>query len=354
MNNKLTNQAHLSIETIKGPALEAGRLYGKIFEPMIMGFCSQELKPDETKLNYARECWSHIDKSAPKSAEFMRGMAEGARLSLDHITLLSLHEEIVHQPHCTAFAATGKATEDGSTLVGMNWDWASNLYPWAGLLRLEVTGDPKMLAYHYPGLWASAGINEYGLSLMWTGSGYLPPVRPIVGLPTYVIIAEILRRRNVAEVAEYLQSITHAGCFIFFIGDPSGVVAVIEAAPGKLSIQRSNHVLSRANHYENNQLIECSKQDLNYNKDLTTTCYRAERMTNLLEENHGRLTIETAKNILTDRDGNGPFIHQFPFGQRAHKLEGMTIDSLLADCNNKVLWTCRGGREPGPWQSLTL
>jgi hypothetical protein len=32
----------------------------------------------------------------------------------------------------------------------------------------------------------------------------------------------------------------------------------------------------------------------------------------------------------------------------------MTLDSLIAVCQERVLSTCRGGRKPGPWQHLTV
>ena len=41
-------------------------------------------------------------------------------------------------------------------------------------------------------------------------------------------------------------------------------------------------------------------------------------------------------------------------GQDASTLRALTIDSLLADCKNRALHTCRGGRTPGPWQMIEV
>jgi len=321
-----------------------------------MGFCRQEVKPDKARLAFARKCWKHVERDAPSSAAFMKGMARGAHLSTDHIALLLLHEEIFHmrEPHCTAFAATGKATRGGKTIVAMNWDWSTNLYPWAGLLRLSIKGDPRLLTYHFPGLWAGAGINEHGLAFMWTGSGYLPEIKPIVGMPTYVVIAEMLRRRNVEEVLAFLKSIRHAGSFIFFLGDASGKTVVIEGMPGRLSIERSDGAISRANHYTCDDMVRCSNQNLNTGNPMQTTLRRGPRMAAMMREYEGRISPTTAKKIMTDRHGKWPWIHAFPGGPDGVSLGGMTIDSLFAVCQDRVLWTCRGGREPGPWQSVTV
>jgi hypothetical protein len=312
-----------------------------------------ELQPDAKKLRYARKCWDHVVREAPHSARFMRGMAKGANLSIEHITLLTLHEEIVHTPHCTAFAATGEATRAGKTLVAMNWDWSPHLYPWPGLVRLDVRGAPRTLNYHYPGLWASAGINEHGVALMWTGAGYMPIVRPVVGVPTYVLIAEILRRKNTRSCIDYLRCIKQAGSFIFFIGDAQGDIAVIEAVPGRLEVVRGGWTMSRANHYECGSLVRCSTQKLSRSPAITSR-YRAKRMADLMRRNSGKLTESAAKAIMTDRESAWPSRHQFPAGPARDSLSGMTIDSHIAVCEDRALWTCRGGRVPGPWQRVKV
>lgn len=328
--------------------MDCGVAYGQAFEPQIMGFCRMELEPDRKRLGYARRCWQHVEKDAPASARFMKGMAKGAHLSLEHVTLLALHEEIVHTKHCSAFAAS----RGDCPIVAMNWDWSTPKYPWAGLLKLKMTGSPRMVTYHYPGLWAGAGVNEHGVALMWTGSGYFPQIQPVVGLPTYVIIAEILRRKTVRQAISYVERVKQAGAFIFFVGDAAGDTAVIEAIPGRVDHVRGD-ALSRANHYMCDAIVAGSRQKLT-RKDAVSTRYRGRRMEALMKKYAGRITPAAARKILTDRDGPWPWIHQFPGGARQHELADMTIDSLFADCRERVLHTCRGGRVPGKWQTVAL
>jgi isopenicillin-N N-acyltransferase-like protein len=342
----------LTMTEIRGTPRACGRAYGEAFETPILGFCKMELQPDARKIRYAKKCWPHVLKHAPASAEMIRGIAEGARLSLDHAILLTLHEEIFHAPHCTAFIATGDATREGKTIVAQNWDWNPQLYPWAGLLRLRTKGAPRAALYHYPGLWACAGVNDRGLSLMWTGGGYLPKVAPIVGVPTYVLIAEIMRRATVEEAVAYLTALPIAGCFLFFLGDASGAAAVVEGAAGKMSVDRSGSLMVRANHYACREIVACSRQHKNLKTKNATTAYRSSRMDKLTSNHRGRITPKVARAILTDRGGSWPWLHQFPRADQAD-LGGITVDSLFAVCEERVLWTCRGGRIPGPWQSLS-
>jgi predicted choloylglycine hydrolase len=335
----------LQLHRLRGTAAAVGEAYGRTFEQSIMGFAHQELKPDKTKLAYARKCWKHVEKAAPHSARLMKGIARGANLSIEHITLLSLHEEVMHMPHCTAFAASGASTRGGDAVVAMNWDWDSHLWPWSGLLHLTVKGSPRMATYHYPGLWAGAGVNEHGNAFMWTGSGYAPRLKPVVGVPTYVLIYEILRRRTVRDALRFLHDVIHAGSFIFFLGDATGDIAVVEGMPGRLSVDQSADALGRANHYENPDVVKASKQAPSTDKRNNSSCYRSWRMWQLLEQHHGRISAAVSKTILIDRSGTGQWINQFPHGKGKVALGGMTIDSLVADCKRRTLHTCRGGRE---------
>lgn len=328
-----------------------GAEYGRLFEHEIMGFCRAELKPDQRKLDYASRCWPLIETWAPQSASFMKGMAQGAHLSLEHVVLLALHEEIGHMPHCTAFGATGAATRGGKAILAQNWDWATNLYPWAGLLRYAIRGKPRILTYQYPGLWASAGINEHGLALMWTGAGYMPRIRPVVGVPTYVIIAELLHRRSVKDALDYLGRVKHAGSFIFFLGDTGADVALVEAVPRAMEVVRGVDILTRGNHYMCDRIRRFSRQRIGRG---TTTAYRTARMEKLVQQYRGRLTTAAAKRILTDRHGKYPWLHQLPGGPKGHELAAMTVDSLIAVCQDRILHTCRGGRVAGPWQTVAV
>ena len=287
----------------------------------------------------------------------MRGMAEGAGISLDHIVLTTLHEEIfVLDTHCTAFAATDSATRSGNALVAMNWDWNTNLHRWPGLLRLDVQDWPRMLTYHYPGLWAGAGINEAGMAFMWTGAGFFPRRKELAeGVPTYVLINEILRRSTVGETLEFLDSVPFAGAFIFFLGDADGRTALVEGLPDHMTVVEDQDTVTRANHYECPPARSASRQEIPEPEE-STTCYRAGRMEELISENRGRLDVAEGRRIMTDRDGEWPWLHQYPgrTGRDAITLRAMTIDSLIADCENRVLHTCRGGRTPGPWQRVPV
>jgi predicted choloylglycine hydrolase len=345
----------LSLITLKGTLRQCGETYGEMFEPRLIGFAHQEVKPDPKRLAYAARCWRYIEKDAPCSAEFMQGVAAGAHLPIEHITLISLHEEICHLPHCTAFLATGEATADRKTYNGQNWDFAATYYPWTTLLRLETGESFHTITYAFPGLWACAGINDAGLSLMWTTTGVLPLVAPEVGIPTYVVIAEILRRRTVAEAVSYIQSVKLAGAFNFMLADAGGCLAAVEALPDYVWVDQSGLTLCRANHYIGDDTARLSEQDISGDERKTfSTKYRRNRMADLLHKYYGKINPEVARQILTDRADEWPFLHQYPEGEAGRESAVLSVDSFFAVSEDRVFHTCRGGRKPGPWQEVAL
>jgi isopenicillin-N N-acyltransferase like protein len=335
------SEKQLDLVTLKGSFREAGASYGKHFYRELAGFMMQEVAPTPARRAYAKRCWEQVRRYAPASAAFMRGMSRGSGLSVEEVTLLSLHEEIIHQMHCSAIAATGAATQTGHALIAQNWDWKSWRFPWAGLLRLQIKGAPRMLTYHYPGLWASLGVNQHGLSLVWTGGGYWPRLKPKVGIPTYSLIFEILQLKTVDEALKLLEKNQHAGCFLFFLGDAKGNIAVVEGIPGRLQVDRSQDRFSRANHYECPDIVRASRQRLPPKKK-SNTRVRGEIISKLLYKVRQH-SVSTMQSVLTSNKE----IYGF---EKAH----MTIDSFVIDCRKKTLFVSRGGHFPGKWRTYRV
>ena len=323
----------------RGTANSCGRDYGDSHAEAIEAFLAMEVAPNPHRLSYARRCWKRLSEWEPGIVEFIRGMAEGSRRPLEEIVLLLLHEEIVHTKNCTGFGATNRGTRDGSAIVGQNWDWAQVLYPWSSLLRLRTDTMPATLTYAYPGLWTSAGINEYGVSLVWTGAGYFPKIQPRAGIPTYVLIAGILASRNCREAITLLKRTPVAGCFIFLLADADGEVWLVEGMPGSIALVQCQDVISRANHYECADICSRARQRVPPASMKANTRSRRNRMVELLEAHKGRLDGKRAQTLLCDHGVQpGLNICQHPVPGRT----GLTIDSFYALPSRKEFWIARG------------
>jgi hypothetical protein len=322
----------------RGTARDCGRAYGSSQAEAIGAFLYQQLQPDSLRLAYAERCSKVLGEWEKPVFEFAQGMAEGSGKSLQEIVLLLLHEEIGHVHNCTAIGATRKGTVDGSAVIAQNWDWSGSLYPWSSLLRLHTDSMPATLTYTFPGLWASAGMNEHGLSLVWTSSGCYPDVPPDVGIPTYALIAGILTRRTCREAITLLQNTRNAGAFIFFLADAIGDVCVIEGVPGKVHLVDCIDVITRANHFESEEMCQLSNQDVPP-KLSPNSVSRATRMRDLAKTHRGQINGELVATFLTDH-GVEPGLNICQHPSAGNSV--LTLDSFYLLPAKRAIWIARG------------
>ena len=71
-----------------------------------------------------------------------------------------------------------------------------------------------------------------------------------------------LRRKDVHSAVRYLKNTKNAGCYVFLIADKKGNGAVVEAVPGRVEADKSSDVITRANHFELEGIVEASKQKI--------------------------------------------------------------------------------------------
>jgi hypothetical protein len=320
----------------RGTARDCGRDYGSSQAEAIGAFSQQQLQPDARRLGYAEHCTKILGEWEKPIFEFIQGMAEGSGRSLQETVLLLLHEEIGHAHSCTAIGATRNATIDRSSVIGQNWDWSNSLYPWSSLLRLHIDSMPATLTYTYPGLWAAAGMNERGLSLVWTSSPSFPMFPSDEGIPTYALIAGILTRRTCREAITLLQNTRNAGPFIFFLADATGEVWVIEALPGKVYPVECTDLIARANHFESEEMCRVSHQDVPSPNSMS----RARRMADLARAHRGQISGELVSTFLCDH-GVGPGLD---ICQHATSLNHwiLSLDSFYLLPSKREIWMARG------------
>jgi hypothetical protein len=340
------------IVELRGAPRECGRSYGEQMAESITGYAMQDatmgasladccagIQPDPEHLAYAHKCGEVLRAWDTGIAQFAAGMAEATGRSFEEVVLLLLMEEIGHTKYCTALGATGTGTLDGSPAIAQNWDGISELYPWAHLTRYLPEDRPAVLFYSYPGLWASTGMNEYGLGLLWTSTGIYPPVRPVVGVPTYALIAGLLAQKTCRDALQLLERTTFAGCFNFFMADAKGEVWVVEGMPGNFEAVPCVSVISRANHYECRSICERSSQKLPDTGMAVNTAPRAQRAKELLEEQRGRVDPSVIEAILTDHGVKpGWDICQHPVPMR----DRLTLDSMYILPQKREFWIARG------------
>ncbi len=206
---------------------------------------------------------------------------------------------------CSSFAVAGDKSEDGSLILGRNFDFyvgdafAENkvvafVNPEKGIPFMMVTW-PGMIG-------AVSGMNNEGLTVTINAGKSKIPL--IAKTPISILTREILQyAKNIDEAIAIAKKRKVFVAESIMVGSAHDKKAVlIEVSPHKLGVYEmpENHQLISTNHFQS----DAYKNDKRNKKHIINSHsqYRYERMTELLAQN-GKLNPEKAAAILRNKDG---------------------------------------------------
>jgi isopenicillin-N N-acyltransferase-like protein len=328
---------------ISGDAYDRGFEYGEKQKNPITRFIdtfyvefSEGNLSKEAALRYASKHTPYIEDYSPEVMEELKGIAEGSEKKLEELVMVALHEEKgAFNEKCTALGATGEATVDGETFVGQNWDMATNVW-WDGdmpsLLKIRRGNKPDVLAYVYPGFQSAAGMNSNGICMSWNS---VPRIELKVGVPTYIIIADLLRQPTIGDALNSVLRADRAGCFNFMIGDDTEVYNV-EATPHHIDIRYVETCFGHGNHFVSDKIS--GLQDMSKMK--ASTILRHNRMNRMLKKKFGNIILEDCMDMFRDHTG-------YPFCICSHPepeldKNGLTWASWVQVPRKREWWISHG------------
>jgi isopenicillin-N N-acyltransferase-like protein len=224
-------------------------------------------------------------------------------------------------------AAGPPDTADGRSFVGQTWDWMASVYGLSSMLLWKRSQGPHLLAYAYPGLWVGAGLNSAGLALCWTSGDGLGIAGPRVGIPSYVLIAQMLYQDSLDAALEEARRATHAGWFTFVMADAEGRLANVEGTPQELAIERHQGHLARVL-FGSRQITRTPEGPIPYHE-------RCGMMYEMLAEARGTIDL--------------PKFQEF-FGPTCAIANGGTIDAMVFDTTSREAWLSRVQGEARRWK----
>jgi hypothetical protein len=330
--------AEFSLTEITGKPRERGRQYGAKFKDATAAFLDREIYrtfaagPRPTRddlLRYAAACAKEVKAFSPLVHDELEGMAEGSGLRLEELVLVTLHEELWHRgdlpkvEHCTAVAVGPKGREAGDTFVGQTWDWMESVRGLSSVLLWRRPEGPDLLAYAYPGLWVGAGLNAAGVALVWTSAG---AGGPRVGVPSYVLIAQMLYQDSLKAALDEARRAKHAGYFTFVLGDGGGQLANVEGSPKDRAVELSRGRMVR--HYYGSRRMHGVGEGEEAPRN-----ERCRRVHEVLDRREGRAELATLEAVFADRE----------VGQAA-------LDVMVFNATRRVALLSRGPGHQTRWQ----
>jgi isopenicillin-N N-acyltransferase-like protein len=311
----------------------------------------------QSKLRHAHKHLPFVEEYSPQVMAEMQGIAKGSGRSIDEVLLISLHEELSGfssslSHSCTTFSATGRATRQHISYLCQTWDISPDLCSNARphIMQAQREDAPNSLAFIYPGMIAGAGINSAGIAISWNS---VPRLKIQPGVPTYVIIAEVLRQTTIGEALAAIFRAKSAGCFNFMLADETEIYS-IEATPDKIGMLYSSHSLGHANHYVSDVLRMSQDIATVGQRHSASSIVRYYRVNRLLEEADGEIDLAVCQNILQDHVN-------YPQSICRHKVAYLDARRSSATCASWVIipstrqwWVTRGPACENPFVKYVL
>lgn len=191
---------------VSGPPRRLGQLIGEAARDEIQRFCDVALDrvggaapfPREVALEVARNSIPIAGRYAPRSLDELRGIAEGASVSLEEVMLLQVRNQLASSADagCTSVALLPEPLSGRGPVVAQNWDNAPELDPFIVVLTRRPEDGPASMTIGPAGLIGYIGFNDQAMAACLNT---LPaPSRPL-GVPHYFILREILRTRSLEK-----------------------------------------------------------------------------------------------------------------------------------------------------------
>ncbi|MBN1180181.1 MAG: hypothetical protein JXD18_13300 [Anaerolineae bacterium] len=327
----------LPVVDVKGSHRQVGRQVGEAMQETIRRILERTwASPPEGKsraemLEAAQRFLAHTRPVYPQYVEEISGIAEAIDRPLEEV-FAALCEELWEGAFwrgCTDFAARGRATVDGSTLLAHTNDLDPEAEEDMVILRVQAGDEPEFLAVSVGGLGWSAGFNAAGIGL--TGNEVTSnDVR--AGVPRLLVVRAILAARRLGEAMDACLLPQRASSYNNIIADADGEVYSMEGSATDCEpIYIDGDILAHANHYVSAPMRRFEAGQ----SSISGSVIRHNRAWRLLRENVGRLSPELFRVLLADHAN-------YPVSICKHGLESVTVFSMIVNLNERRAWIGRG------------
>lgn len=250
----------------------------------------------------------------------MRGIAEGAGVSLADVVLLNARTELLqlakHRARergllpeadpdgCTGVIVLPRATAQGALIHAQNWDWKAECADTAVVLSIRNENGPDILTFAEAGQLARTGMNSAGISI---SANYLECERDYreIGVPLALLRRKVLQQTHLAPAIRAAYVTGKSASNNIMIAQSEGFGIDIECAPDEsFLIQPANDMLVHANHWQSP--VALAKLRDTGIASTPDSLYRDVRVREVLEAAQGQVTTDTVKTALFD-DYQSPY-----------------------------------------------
>lgn len=356
MQNTRMETPKIPILAVSGSHLEIGHQIGEAFRKQVQHSIVSaqmllEQSYDQLQLTWdgariqARKYIPFAEERYPQYVDEMRGMAEGANVSVDDLAVVNAMEAVtmdaLHLTKCTSMAVNQSRTANEHVLVAHNEDWLPEDEADIYLLHIKPEKEPPFLAMTYGGLLPNIGFNAYGIA-QCCDSVY--PSDSRIGIPRVFVSRAVLAARTPAEAIRRCLAAHRAAGYNHLIATESGELYNIEVSARRFAVLYGEEgYLVHTNHYLDPQmyLVESDTDELISTR---VRYFRALRLLRATAEH----TVKTLQTIQRDHVNYQDSICNHAMDELDPLDREKTICSLVMDLTNRQLHAAWGN----PCQSV--
>lgn len=307
----------------------------------------------ETAKKRSRSYIDYINTYDKDLMEEIKGVADGAGVSLEDILALNARSEVIMMEGskvsdgCTSMAITPEATKDKNTLLAQNWDWKKEQI--ASILVLKIhqsNGKPDITMVTEGGIIGKVGFNSAGIGVCLNALGTVGNPQ---GLPLHIILRGILNSVKLSDAIERVNMLPNACAANYLMAASYGEALDMEKSPKDFEvIYPTNGILAHTNHFQTERLKPADT--LRFWDSDTFLRYGIARKT--LDKHAGQITVDTVKKILKGHLDKPDSICRHedelePSGKRM-----CTVFSIIMDLTKHELLLVRGNPCENEYQKV--
>ncbi|MEP6538879.1 MAG: C45 family peptidase [Bryobacteraceae bacterium] len=274
-----------------------------------------------------------FERICPHLLEEMRGLSEGARVTVPEAMACNIRGEIgnVREDGCTAYAIGRNGTASRELLAGQNSDMTNEILPLAYVLRLQPKDKPEVLIWTFGGMLGYHGMNSAGVANFANALGGGPPGR--FAMPHYPVKRMMLECTSLEQVVKLLRTVPLASNGNYVLCDGQGNILDVEATTSGVEIIRDNGAgfLSHTNHF----LCSRYARKENFDQSWPDSFPRIDKMNQLIRRQYGSLSVDDIKRFLRDHTGR-------PTSICRHDGESRTVASLISEPGRRRMHVAAG------------
>jgi isopenicillin-N N-acyltransferase-like protein len=352
---------------VAGSAAERGRQHGELARERVArsveiyrrAFAAGPGLDWEGVLALARGFSTTIEAADPAILAEMTGIAEGAGFRPEEIVAINCRTEILFGTRapaaapaheCTTIAVAPRASRDGGTLVGKNWDWKAECQQSVIILQVEQDDGPAFVMAVEAGMVGRDGFNEHGIAVCGNLlRSTLDGSRP--GVPVPLIRRRALNSRRLDDAFAAVLRAERAASTNYLIAHESGVIVDFEASPDQVYPVYPEHgLLTHANHFT---AVAAQVQGIAREAG-ADSLYRDRRARDLLEPKIGDIAVADVQAALRDHVGYPKAICRHPDERDAPAQRSASIASIVIDLGRREMHVASGPPCCHDYQTVTL